>query len=440
MMAAAREVYKLFIGGLTIETTEADIEQHFSRFGFVFDIFIIRNKESNLSKGYGFISCNNIKTYERILETEHHINGRLIDCHSSFKRLDDPDKFKENANKKIFVGGVSLETSDEDLSAYFSQFGPVRQAYVIKDPATRKSKKFGFAIMKTQEGVDKVLKQEIHIIRGVVASCKLFVKVENAEKKKQSAEERSQPLEEQILRINGDQKRILQPSMIGNLDHQILESPSNRFEDYDQTELDAFTINQTYSFGLNRGGHQPVHAEREQAAEWKEQIPYQKIQNSSISAGHLVGTLSCNKNFYFQTMNYQQAWPHYGSSPEEYYYKLFGYSNHSTNNEPLGQAPQQTYLFPDRALIHGPKSAFSELTQKGYDSARNEVWSSPIQGKRILHTQTNYGSAVWISSRRGEAREIESNADFQEYWTEIVVKLQTCNNLRFNIRKPTMTT
>lgn len=173
------QLFKLFIGGLTIETTESDVMNHFSKFGFVFDVLIIRNRETAVSKGYGFISCNNMSTYQRILSTDHMIDGRLIDCHDSFKKNEEPQKFKENANKKIFVGGISLETSDMDLAEYFGQFGPIRQAYVIKDPVSKRSKKFGFAIMKTQESVDKVLSTPVHVLKGIVVSCKLFVRLDN---------------------------------------------------------------------------------------------------------------------------------------------------------------------------------------------------------------------------------------------------------------------
>lgn len=185
MSLSAKETYKIFIGGLTIETTEAQIEECFSKFGFVYDILIIRHRDSGLSKGYGFITCNSIKTYQRIVSSEHTINGRAIDCHSSFKKSDDPEKFKENANKKIFVGGISMETNDDDLYNYFSQFGTIRQAYVIKDPVTRRSKKFGFAIMRDQDSVDAVLAKDAHVIKGVTASCKLFVRYteEEAQKK-----------------------------------------------------------------------------------------------------------------------------------------------------------------------------------------------------------------------------------------------------------------
>lgn len=184
MSLPAKETYKIFIGGLTIETTEAQLEECFAKFGFVYDILIIRHRDSGLSKGYGFITCNSIKTYQRITSSEHNINGRAIDCHSSFKKSDDPEKFKENANKKIFVGGISMETTDDDLYNYFCQFGTIRQAYVIKDPVTRRSKKFGFAIMRDQAAVDAVLGKEGHVIKGITVSCKLFVRYTEEESQK----------------------------------------------------------------------------------------------------------------------------------------------------------------------------------------------------------------------------------------------------------------
>ena len=170
------EEYKIFIGGLTIETTELQLEEHFIKFGMVYDVMIIRNKANHISKGYGFITCNNIKTYTRIINSEHLINGRIVDCHESFKKAHDPELFQENANKKIFVGGIIGEISDEDMYHYFSQFGEIRQAYVIKDPITKKCKKFGFVIMKDIEDVDKVLQVKHHFIRNIPLTTKLFVR------------------------------------------------------------------------------------------------------------------------------------------------------------------------------------------------------------------------------------------------------------------------
>lgn len=221
------QVFKLFIGGLTIETTESDIMNHFSKFGFVFDVLIIRNRETAVSKGYGFISCNNVSTYQRILSTDHIIDGRLIDCHDSFKKNEEPLKFKENANKKIFVGGISLETSDMDLAEYFGQFGPIRQAYVIKDPVSKRSKKFGFAIMKTQESVDKILNTPVHVLKGIVVSCKLFVRLDH-----HSGKSSHQPANKAGRQEADDQTSLYASISIPRSDGEIFEDSGLQYQNF----------------------------------------------------------------------------------------------------------------------------------------------------------------------------------------------------------------
>lgn len=45
---------------------------------------------------------------------------------------------------KLFVGGLSSETTDEDLQRAFSPFGPLVEAVVMVDRMTRVSRGFGF--------------------------------------------------------------------------------------------------------------------------------------------------------------------------------------------------------------------------------------------------------------------------------------------------------
>jgi RNA recognition motif-containing protein len=50
--------------------------------------------------------------------------------------------------KKLYVGGLSWGTTDDQLAAAFSQAGNVISAIVIKDKFTGKSKGFGFVEME----------------------------------------------------------------------------------------------------------------------------------------------------------------------------------------------------------------------------------------------------------------------------------------------------
>lgn len=53
--------------------------------------------------------------------------------------------------KKLYVGGLSWNTTDEQLGAAFAQAGTVISAIVIKDKFTGKSKGFGFVEMEEVE-------------------------------------------------------------------------------------------------------------------------------------------------------------------------------------------------------------------------------------------------------------------------------------------------
>lgn len=54
-------------------------------------------------------------------------------------------------NKKLYVGGLSYQTTDDTLSASFAQAGTVVSAVVIKDKFSGQSKGFGFVEMSTDE-------------------------------------------------------------------------------------------------------------------------------------------------------------------------------------------------------------------------------------------------------------------------------------------------
>ena len=53
--------------------------------------------------------------------------------------------------KKLYVGGLNFQTTDDVLGAAFAQAGTVVSAIVIKDKFSGRSKGFGFVEMATDE-------------------------------------------------------------------------------------------------------------------------------------------------------------------------------------------------------------------------------------------------------------------------------------------------
>ena len=72
------------------------------------------------SRGFGFITFSNPDAVDRVLSVSSHcLDGKKIDP----KHATPKSKSKANKTKKIFVGGVSQETSADEVKAYFNQFG-----------------------------------------------------------------------------------------------------------------------------------------------------------------------------------------------------------------------------------------------------------------------------------------------------------------------------
>ena len=55
--------------------------------------------------------------------------------------------------KKLYVGGLSWDTTDDSLRAAFAQAGNVISAVVIKDKFSGKSKGFGFVELEEAEAL-----------------------------------------------------------------------------------------------------------------------------------------------------------------------------------------------------------------------------------------------------------------------------------------------
>ncbi|XP_076237203.1 RNA-binding protein 6 isoform X4 [Calliopsis andreniformis] len=67
---------------------------------------------------------------------------------------------------KMFIGGLSWQTSPESLREYFTQYGDITEVMVMKDPTTRRSRGFGFITFSDPASVDKVLAQGNHELDG----------------------------------------------------------------------------------------------------------------------------------------------------------------------------------------------------------------------------------------------------------------------------------
>lgn len=122
------------------------------------------------SRGFGFITFQEPCTVDKVLKVPiHTLDGKKIDPkHATPKNR----PRQANKTKKIFVGGVSQDTSAEEVKAYFSQFGAVEETVMLMDQQTKRHRGFGFVTFENEDVVDRVCEIHFHTIKNKKVECK----------------------------------------------------------------------------------------------------------------------------------------------------------------------------------------------------------------------------------------------------------------------------
>jgi len=149
---------KLFLGGLSWETTDEDLIEYFSQFGQVANVNIKYNSSTGHPRGFGFITFASEDTVDAVLAAQPHtVKGKVVD----------PRKAKsKTSSKKIFVGGVDSNTEEEALKEYFSRFGKVDGIELPFDKIRNRRREFCFIIFDTKEAADQACQESKQYIGG----------------------------------------------------------------------------------------------------------------------------------------------------------------------------------------------------------------------------------------------------------------------------------
>jgi RNA recognition motif-containing protein len=159
----------LFLGGLNADLGLSTLRSYFSKFGTISKISIPGGKKS---KGYAFIKYEDNEDLVAALAQTHTIAGRLVNTTQALAPKEARKQTSKKTKKKIFVGGLSTKTSEQDLLDCFSKFGPVVNAYLIWDEVTKKTKKFGFVEFEDEAGAKAAQVCNTHHINGRICFSK----------------------------------------------------------------------------------------------------------------------------------------------------------------------------------------------------------------------------------------------------------------------------
>lgn len=159
---------KMFIGGLSWDTTKKDLKDYFSKFGEVVDCTLKLDPITGRSRGFGFVLFKEAEGVDKVMEQkEHKLNGKVIDPKRA-KAM----KTKEPV-KKIFVGGLSPDTPEDKIREYFGTFGEVEAIELPMDNKTNKRRGFCFITFTEEEPVKKIMEKKYHNVG--LSKCEIKV-------------------------------------------------------------------------------------------------------------------------------------------------------------------------------------------------------------------------------------------------------------------------
>lgn len=76
---AARNIFKLYVGNIPWTVSSNELKQYFSKFGHINTANVLFNKNTGLSKNFGFVVFSNREGYESAANTtSHKLEGQIL--------------------------------------------------------------------------------------------------------------------------------------------------------------------------------------------------------------------------------------------------------------------------------------------------------------------------------------------------------------------------
>lgn len=151
------DLKKLYVAKLKPETSKETVREFFANYGEVTEVNIVSDNEGT-PRGFAFVTMADQAIVDAILEDRpHSIDGQTVFLRRAIPK-DDPNPLAQTKTKKLFIGGLNEEATEQDIKEVLAIFTrhPPEQIKLMRDRNTNKFKGYAFAIFHNEDIVDKL--------------------------------------------------------------------------------------------------------------------------------------------------------------------------------------------------------------------------------------------------------------------------------------------
>jgi len=167
----AEQERKLFLGGLSWETTDQGLRDHFGQHGELTDVVIMKDKMTGKSRGFGFVTYAKRADAVTAVAASHLLDGKNVEAKHAQSREAMGGRAPGGGggggggggagrSKKVFVGGLDPGTTEQEFRTAFEKFGEVTEIVIMKEGSTGKPRGFGFCTFVEEASASACVQQE----------------------------------------------------------------------------------------------------------------------------------------------------------------------------------------------------------------------------------------------------------------------------------------
>ncbi|KAL6559352.1 hypothetical protein OROGR_004469 [Orobanche gracilis] len=155
------EEAKVYVGNLPYDVDSEKLAKLFEKAGLVEVAEVIYNRDTDQSRGFGFVTMSTVEEAEKAVEMLHHydVNGRVLTVSKAAPKGSRPERLPHvlDSASKIYVGSLPWSVDDARLEQIFSEYGNVVSAQIVFDKENGRSRGFGFVVMSSESEMNDAI-------------------------------------------------------------------------------------------------------------------------------------------------------------------------------------------------------------------------------------------------------------------------------------------